>query len=514
MRRPARLASAAALLVGTALGCNLVLGIEEQPLRAPDAAPDVEVASTPDAAPRDERCTKDSDCAAPNGCYTPHCDTVLGACTYALCEAKGRACAAGACNAATGTCEAERDYGFRTTTYRAPGLTSGCGPDPDACVAAVFPFLFVGGRDDVAVLRVDDLLATSASRVAVKGLGFRPAAVVASGRRVWVVGEVQGTVPPYKLQLATIDVPSDPTVTELSARSALFDYPYPRASVFAAPSGGLLVAFDDVAEGLPSAAIAAPLPDAGAIAVVNPADAGPPSPPPTHPMVRVNAPGGAKLVGASGGRLIAYRFPDTVNLVTGAGAPGAALGPDQALAPGLPALLPPRFAQGADGALAAVTPVVADPPGDCNCRSNQRIQWVMASAASPSVEANQLADYETYQNPHASIVSPCHSCNPPGYFTRPALSAWVDRRTMLVAAPASDPAENRTLTAVRGVERDPIAVPPKRRFRTAATDTPRGDFATDRIALAASAGLGYLVLADAQGNDVVVSIFDPRCEAR
>ena len=104
----------------------------------------------------------------------------------------------------------------------------------------------------------------------------------------------------------------------------------------------------------------------------------------------------------------------------------------------------------------------------------------------------------------------CHTC---AYFGLPSIPAWIDSRSVLVASPAGDPAVNRTLTAVRLVERDPVAVPPTRRLVTLPSDVPTGNFATDRIALTASGGLGFLLIAGGDGSMGRLSIFDPRCDA-
>src|SRR4051794_23482181 len=91
--------------------CNLVFGIEEQGARSPsDGADASDDGANEGGRPAFEKCKQDSDCIAPNTCYTPHCDTVLGACTYALCEAKGRTCAAGVCNTTTFACSDPQPY--------------------------------------------------------------------------------------------------------------------------------------------------------------------------------------------------------------------------------------------------------------------------------------------------------------------------------------------------------------------------------------------------------------------
>lgn len=499
-----------------AFGCNLVLGIEEHEARPEDGGGvDVEGAGLDATRPNGDRCTVDTDCHPPNPCYKAHCDTALGSCRYSLCEST-RACAAGVCNPQTLSCEDERDYGFRATSYGLGTITLGCKKNPSACVGSVYPFLFVGTKNEVAALRVDDLRGIEARTVPLVDLGVRPGQIVVSGRRVWILGDVQGTEPPYVLPIASVDVPSDPTVRELRAKSATIKYPFPSAAGFPAPNGGLYVAFNDATQNLPAALVNDPLPADLVFAVSGPTPDGGakvPDPPgtPTHTMYRTTSlPAGATLVASSGPRLLAYRFPITFNLIGDPGTAQATAQPDTALAPPLPAYLLPRFAQGPDGVVLLATPINADPPADCNCTSHQRLQWVLSSAIAPTAEANQLADPEGYSNPNATPSSPCHTC---AYFAQPSLPAWLDSKSALVAAPASDPAANRTLTSVRLIERDPIAAPPKRRSSSAPSEVPTGNFATDRIALVASGGLGFLVIADSEGNNSRLSIFDPRCDS-
>jgi hypothetical protein len=93
------------------------------------------------------------------------------------------------------------------------------------------------------------------------------------------------------------------------------------------------------------------------------------------------------------------------------------------------------------------------------------------------------------------------------------LATWLDRRTVLTAAPASKPLGARNVTDVRLLGRDPFETNVKRRFTTKPTDTPKGEFGVDRIALTSSNGIGYLLLADGQGNNLSLSIVDPACDA-
>lgn len=478
-----------------------------------EAGSDASAADAPVDAPRSkDRCTADVDCKPPNGCYSPHCDVVLGACTYALCEPKGRACAAGRCNTTTMTCSDANDYAFRTTRYKLAAMGLGCPSNATACFAAIYPFVFVGTKSDVLVLRADDLVATSPSPVAHTGGAVKPARLVASGRRLWIVGDAEGAAAPRRLPVSWIDVPSDPTVRSVAVQSTVIAWPYAESVAFAAPDAGLFLASGDANEGYPTTILRPPFPAKPTAAVSNPADAAPPSPPPTHPMVRVNAPPGSVLAGSSGSRLLVDRAT-VFNVITGAGTPSAELQADQALQPPWLAFSVPRFAQGPDGVVLLTAPIIADPPlPDCNCTTHERLAWILPNAVANGVDAYQAIDGEGYTSPQLDGGT-CHQCVP-NYVTLPSLATWIDAKTVLLAAPASGPPPMQALTAVRVLSRDPLAANGRRRFVPAATETPSGNFAVDRIALASSNGLGYLLVADAQGDNVNLSIFDPRCDTK
>ena len=106
----------------------------------------------------------------------------------------------------------------------------------------------------------------------------------------------------------------------------------------------------------------------------------------------------------------------------------------------------------------------------------------------------------------------CRQLCTPNYEGRRFFATWLDHRTALTAAPASNPVGARNVTDVRLLGRDPIEGNPKRRFTTKASEMPKGEFGVDRIALTSSNGIGYLVLADGQGNNVSLSIVDPACD--
>jgi hypothetical protein len=516
-----RILMTAMVLAGTLVACNTLLGIDEQAAReVPAEAGEAEAGPPP--RPAFEACTRDVDCVAPNGCYTPHCDTVLGACAYALCEAKDRTCARGVCDTSTHVCSDALPYGFLSTSYELTGVTSGCGPKPESCVAAAYPFVFVGTRDDVVAVRGDDLTGKTAVKVPVTGLTTKPLQVIASGRRVWVLGAVQGTVPPYQLPIASIDVPSDPTVTAIVAHTTLVAYPFPSAVGFPGPNGALFVVYNDAAQGIPTALLVPPIADGTVLGLASAEGAGPidgGAPEVTSPtsMFRVSGvAAGAAAVASSGARIVLYRYPSTFNLIGAAGMAGAGIQGDLALSAPFASLYGPSttsFAQGPDGTVLITGPVGADSPADCNCTTHARLQYVLPNAIATATDVNQILDPEVWVNPGPAAGSPmCRVCNP-NYEGRKLLATWLDHRTALTAAPPSAPLGARDLTDVRLLGRDPFEANPKRRFTTKPTDTPKGEFGVDRIALTSANGIGYLVLADGQGNNVSLSIVDPGCDS-
>jgi len=517
----AAMLAAGSLAAGSLAACNLLLGIEEQDARpVPDDAGDAEAEAA--ARPSFEACTRDVDCVAPNGCYTPHCDTVLGACTYALCETKDRTCARGVCDTSTFVCSDALPYGFLATQYDVRNVTSGCGPKPESCVAAAYPFVFIGTQTDIVAVRGDDLAGKTAVNVPVTGLTFKPQQVIGSGRRVWVLGAVVGSVPPYQLPIASIDVPSDPTVTEIHAQTTVLGYSFPSAVGFPAANGGLFVVYDDATQGMPTALLAPPIADGTTLGLASAADAGPidggaPTVRSTTNMIRTSGvPAGATVAASSGSRIVLYRYPSTFNLVAAAGTPMASVQGDLALNAPLTSLYgatTTSFTQGPDGTVIIAGPVAADSPADCNCTTHARLQYVFPNAIATATDVNQIFDTESWVNPGPPPMSPtCRQCAA-GYEARRYLVSWLDRRTALMAAPVSAAAGARNVTDVRMVGRDPSESNPKRHYTTKPTDMPKGELGVDRIALTSSNGIGYLVLADGQGNNITLSIMDPACDA-
>jgi hypothetical protein len=286
-----------------------------------------------------------------------------------------------------------------------------------------------------------------------------------------------------------------------------------------APNGALFVAYNDATQGSPVALVQAPVTDT-MLAVASAVDGGAMDDAAapgrsTTTMVRVpGVPAGASMVASSGGRVVLWRYPSTFNLIAAAGTPTAAVQGDLPLNPPLGSAFGPSttsFAQGPDGTVLMAGPVPVDSAADCNCTTHARLQYVFPNAIATATDVAQSLDPEVWVNPGPPFPCAARTCAA-SYEGRKFLATWLDHRTALTAAPASNPLGARNVTDVRVLGRDPIEANPKRRFTTKDTDMPRGELGVDRIALTASNGIGYLVIADGQGNNVSLAIVDPACD--
>lgn len=492
----------AALLVLVAPGCNLVLGIEEQG-RRPITATDATVAET---GVTTGPCTQDADCVAPDACYTAHCDTSTGRCWNRVCEVAGKACSAGTCNPTTRACEGTTDYGFRTTSY--PVIAPGCA-DAGECVAAIWPFLFVGTPGGVTAMYVDDPLAKGARTIPVSGFEGAVGKLVASGSRLWILGTPEGGDGGTTMTVALgfIDVPTSTTTLErLDATTSRFDEPLVSMTAFAAPKEALYVALalGPGAAGFPNALITPPLPARGRFVLAGAGGGGDAIE--LRPASDVPQGASGLLVGSSGERLVVHEFPSTYFMITGPGTP-APKAEARIATTFAPAVSFPSFAQGRQGALVSASIVHDDPPNDCGCSSVARMRWLFASKDDRAIDQTTAIDVERYRN-EQSNNQPCHTCLS-GYFVPPVRAVWLDDNTALVAAPAKDP--NRARTAVRAVTRSPAERLTGRRFVVPPEEASAGTPGADRLAFTADKGIGFLVITDVM-NRARLSIFDARCQ--
>src|SRR5262249_51828588 len=131
------------------------------------------------------RCTKDEECPS-DGCLTGRCDKAQGTCAYDVCPSA--ACSARACNTTSRTCSDPTPSTFHTTAIKVATGAVGCAGIAARCIAASYPFLFVGTSNGVVAYSVADPTNASPKPIAVNGLPFLPSSIVGTGSRIYFVG--------------------------------------------------------------------------------------------------------------------------------------------------------------------------------------------------------------------------------------------------------------------------------------------------------------------------------------
>lgn len=522
-RRPRRTPLLITLFVMfTSASCNLIFGIDEQGLRPPpppDAGQEAEAddgrANLPPGT-----CNQDSDCAPTSllsGCYTPHCDVDTKTCLYGLCEIPGKPCSRGTCNVAANKCEGETAHGFRTTTFAAPSLPLGCASDLADCIGPAWPFLLVGSVDGAIAVVVDDPIAKSTRTIPVVGFTGRVAKIVITQsatskgrRRAWVLGPLvgDGGTPTYEVRLATIDIPGDPTVTQLVANTTTFAWPYASVNAFPAPDGKLYLSADIAAVGFPTILLD-DVPPKGTVL----AAAGEPgtTPPGAGALVIRRAPavaGNPTLIASSGARLIATRAAYTVfDIIENPGLESAkalpSIGSNYTGSSNTPSIGVDR----ATGGLMMASPINGDlPPPDCNCSITERVRTLFLNATATSIDVTQALDLERYSVPSATPDPQCRNCTYPNFLAR---LAPIDNNTALVAtAPQEPPLRARASVRWISMRESPPKVLKRSIFPEG--QAPSGDITTERSALVSTRGLGFLYMSSPPRASV--SIYDPRCD--
>jgi hypothetical protein len=292
--------AAGLLAAGAAAGCALGLNpsLIDGDGGAVDAAAAPDALSAGDARAAREAsdgisCTVDDDCAAaaPAGsCVgSSFCDPVWHVCMFDVCDAG--ACQVASCDPMTRKCSAPTSYGFAVSVFHVAGGVGGWGPA--YAVAAAYPFLFVLTTNGVTAYNVANPM-SAVPPVVVHGAPFIPTALVASGRRIYLVGPVEGAGPTFREAIAWIDVPGDPFLVSLAATTAWIGTTEAQlASVVWNGSTGLALTY--AATAAPTSTLAA-APDDSITLVPSPIAA---------------LMSGASIVAASGGELVAYRYGPT-----------------------------------------------------------------------------------------------------------------------------------------------------------------------------------------------------------
>ncbi|HRG97364.1 MAG TPA: hypothetical protein PLR99_14015 [Polyangiaceae bacterium] len=249
----ASLGLAALLCGGAAASCSL--GLDEGLIGQTDAAPTATTtttvepptdSSTPDApvkpvdAASDSRapstCTRNEDCVTSAICQKGRCDLAAKRCIYEICPQTDR-CKVAACNATTGACEAPVDRAF-SESFSIIDQVGSTGPFRG--IAIVEPFVFVGTNSGVYAYSLQEA-GVPKTAIPVAGAAFVPQYLFASGRRLYIVGPLQGSTQ-RRLAVGWLDVASDPAPAELRAESKYVTFNAPSlGSVFPYPGERMLV---------------------------------------------------------------------------------------------------------------------------------------------------------------------------------------------------------------------------------------------------------------------------------
>ena len=412
----------------------------------------------PDA-PNPVQCKTDPDCKPANACLTGHCDTGKGQCVYVVCPTQ--ACNASTCDPNLHTCSVPSAYGFHAGTFNVALGSAGCG-GARRCFTAVYPFVFVGTTNGVVAFAVDNPTSGAPAAVPVAGLPFFPSSIVASGGRVYFVGGVVGAGPDYKIPIAWLDVPTDPTVAEMAATTVFDTLPLPAVdAVYPDTTGGIYLVRADGGKSWPAARVTAPLKDLDTITFA-----------PTTGL-----PSGSGTVAASGSRLVTFRQDNTgsfdtfFSLETSAGTGSAQNAGEQSLLP--------TFGQSAGLNYLAQTPTggllwsassIDAPDGGSPTTVSARVSWVLADQNATKFDATTHVDVNTYNIAGANT-------------DLPGPVAWLDDNTALVVS-AWPTNQAQSIVQLASRSGTPSVVP-NRSFQLA--------FHPSELAATSSNGFGYVL---------------------
>ncbi len=466
------LALGAAGVVGA---CSL--GLDPNKIPGGDSGSDASLDGFIDA-PNPVQCKTDPDCKPTNGCLTGKCNA--GQCNYTLCATN--ACNASVCDGTSHTCSAPAAYSFHASQFHVSLGNIGCGGGAGVrrCFAAVYPFVFVGTTNGVVAYAVANPTNGTPSSIPVAGLPFFPNFIVSNGQVVYFVGSVAGTGPTYKVPIATLTVPTDPTVTEMVA-STVFDTLQVTSvdAVFPDIAGGIYLVREDPTKVFPAARIAAPLNDLDTLSF--------------SPTAGASAI--ASVAAASGTRLVTFRqengapFDSFFSLETAAATGSAQNAGEQSLLASMGQNYANSYlAQGPKGGLLWTTLNVNVPDGGPATTVSARLAWVLADGTATSFDGTTHVDVATYNLagiPNADLPGP---------------SAWVDdNNAIVISAVVGNTAQSLVQMATRS---GTPGLVPNRSWQLG--------FDPGSLAVAASNGFGYVLTPDLTAG-ANVHVFGTTC---
>ena len=443
------------------------LGLDESKINAQDASTGDNFVPLGDSAVPDGsnpvQCNADPDCKPGNACLTGKCDTTKHQCSYTICPTQA-ACQASVCDNSSKTCSVPTSYKFHAGNFHVSTGDIGCGGSAGRCFAAVYPFVFIGTTNGVVARTVADPTDGTTAEIPVGGLPFLPSQIVAAGSRVYFLGNVSGNGPAYKVPLAWLDVPTDPTVSAISATS-VFDTVSVSSIAVAWPDtqGGIYLVNGDGNKAYPSAHVTTPLKDLDTLSF--------------FPLAGI--PQNHGPVGASGTRIITFlnfgNYQESFSLENAAATGGAQNGGAQEITSSLGNISGPFYAaQGSDGSFAWAANGINAPDGGSPTVIAARVGWVLADQNATSFDGTKHVDVEAYSKP----------VGPGGDYPGPI--AWFDATHLLVV---SAPDANMQQAVVKVATTDPSpAMMPNKSFTLA--------FHPSQLGAVASNGFGYVLTPD------------------
>ena len=462
--------------IAAASACSL--GLDPNSIPGSDASVGDSAADTGTDAPNPVGCKADPDCKSSNGCLTGKCDTKKGVCDYTLCPTQ--ACNAAVCDTNSHTCSAPSAYSFHAAAFHVALGNIGCGSGGvHRCFAAVYPFVFVGTLNGVVAYPVANPTSTSPSSIPVGGLPFFPSSIVASGGTVYFVGGVVGTGPDYKVPIAALTVPTDPTVTSMSASTVFDTLQVPTVdAVFPDTSGGVYLVREDAAKSFPAAHVVPPLKDLDALSF--------------SPSAGVAS--NSSISAASGSRLVTFRQENGATYSTffsleNAAATGSAqnAGEQNVLSTEGQSFAPSYLAQSPTGGLLWTTASVNVPDGGPATTVSARLSWVLADQVATNFDATTHVEVSTYTQPGLGA-------------DLPGPAAWVDDNTAIVVSAVPS---NTTQSIVQIATRNGTpSIVPNRSFQL--------PFPPSQLGVTSSSGFGYVLTPD-QTAGANVHVFGTSC---
>jgi hypothetical protein len=439
------------------------------------AAPDG--ASTPAAtsASPGTTCNTDADCAStlfPGACVTSAtCDPTYHVCMFDVCNVGS--CAVASCDLLAKTCSQPVDTDFTISVF---SIVSGGvgGTSPAVAIAAAYPFLFVLTTNGVVAYDVANPTGNVPSMVTLHGLPFIPTSILASGRRVYFVSDVEGGGPTYRQAVAWIDVPGNPFLTSLDAQAAFIETTESTLMSALVTSDGIDLVYGGAFD--PTASLSAPIADSMFVV--------------SAPIASLAADAG--IVAASGADLVSYRYASghhpAFALISGIAANSGTATPEHAVAAYGPVDNQASFASGQDGTvLWESAPLRTTDAGITSDIVSARLAWLAPTGDGGLFDTTVYADLESY--PDASAVT----------VVGPAV--WVDANTSVALAATKEDLES---TSVQVFDRTTGALVPGKRGLIPA---PPGS-----LGVAASGGFIYVLAEDdATNRTASVYVLAPGC---